>query len=683
MTQLTIPLLSEAFIETVESLERNQRSEYIFENLYRVMGGNENELFKYAVEARTHWEARCCSMLEYSTPSELYQAALEGRLPKVNLREKEVIHRLARALRNEAQLNDLSFDDNAAIECCNRAEALLQHINNKLELLWVYLALPQVMKKQNIRTEILIEINEKALALARELDAKEEEMQVLNSFGRICERNHDLVSSLQYYLKALDILNIIIKENNIDDSPRTIPQEYLMPKAVLLFSIGNCKGFLGDIRETITFCTQAAAYAARLEKDTINDFIHLLLARSYSTLGAFHTALEHVDIAGTIAKEVKSPYLLGKTKKFASSTYHKLGDFKRAVENGLLAMSYCKVYESQSEYLLLSTRVGAMMVSGGEQERAREFLNDLIVTMENVDPSLNLNLQKISAYRQLARIEVINRNWEKALFYLQFPLNAIEDEITLPQTIADTLIIAADAHIGAKMYDTALAFAGRILDIGLRSNDLSQQYAAHLQLSTIAELQQNTSLALYHHKEYHRIKEQLFNDESDQRNKNMLILLEEKEAIRIAHVERLRRYELEEEIGHLSTALVHRDQALKEIRSALRTMNSSNEQVEQFVQLLQTVLRTTERTTASISTKTHKTVDEIVEKKFPGLSRVQRELARFIVLGYSTKDIAGFMGISVQSVHTQRYRMRTRLSLADEESLDQIIKHAVKKEMKA
>ncbi len=678
MTKLTVPLDSQVFVSTVESLERSQRPEYIFENLLKVMGGNGNELFKYAVEARIHWESRCCAMLEYSNPQELYQAAMMGLLPKVNAREKEVIHRLARSIRNEAQLDDLSLTDELAIEGCYRAEALLKHINNKLELLWVYLALPQALKKRTLTTEILSEINHKALALAQELGAKEEEMQVLNSFGRISELNHDLASSLQYYLKALDILNGIIKENNIDDSPRTMPKEYLMPKAALLFSIGNCKGFLGDIRDTITFCTQAAAYASRLEKDTLIVFIHLLLARSYSTLGAYHTSIEHIVHAGAIAEEVNSPHLIGKTKQFAASTFHKLGDFQKGIEFGLQAMSFCKIYESHSNYLLISARVGAMMVSAGEFERAQKFLNDILASIENEDKSINLNLQRIAVFRQLARIEVHYKNWEKALFYLEFPMQVIEDELTLPQTVADTLIIATDAHIGAKMYDSAAGFAERILNIGLTSNDMHQQYIAHQQLATIAELQGNITVAYHHYKEFHRIKEQIFNDESDQRNKNMQILLEEKEALRIAQAERLRRYELEEEIGQLSTALVHREQALKEIRSTLRSMKSTNEHAEQVVQVLQSVIRSSENTTTTGSTKTYKLIDEAIAANFPKLSRVQRELCRFVALGHSTKDIARLMGISVESVHTQRYRIRTRLSLGDSISLDLVIKQAVK-----
>ena len=45
-------------------------------------------------------------------------------------------------------------------------------------------------------------------------------------------------------------------------------------------------------------------------------------------------------------------------------------------------------------------------------------------------------------------------------------------------------------------------------------------------------------------------------------------------------------FELEDEIGQLSSALVHREQSLKEIRTALRSMKTSNEHAEQVVHVL-------------------------------------------------------------------------------------------------
>lgn len=678
MIKLTIPLNSNQFIDTLESLDRSQRPEYIFENLWRVIGGNETLLVKYAIESRVYWENRCCSMLEYSSTEEFYSATLQGKLPKTDIREKEAILRLTRALCDEMRLNNQNLSDDTALEVYYKTEALLKHINNKNELLKVYVHLPNVLRKQNFPYEFLTDICTKALTISRELALQEYEMQALNNFGNICESNRDFNSAIGYYTQAHQILDAIIKENNIDNSAQHIPDEYLKPKATLLYSMGNCKGILGSVRDTVIYCSQAAEYAKRMETESLCVHIQLLLARAYSILGSQDTALEHLDTAASYAESMKSDFLTGQTKMFVAVTYSKLGDFKKAIEYGLEAIPVYKQYESISEYFIVCGRVGTMMVSAGEYERAKSFFTELLQSIENADPAINLEWQKLHILRELARISISNQDWNDALYNLQQPLQAIENENKLPHLVAETTVVATDAYIGASQYEKAAEYAEHTLRIGLQCNDLRNQYTAHQQLATIAEKKNDIATAYHHFKEFHRLKEQAFNDESDRRNKNMQMLLEEKEALRIAQAERLKRYELEDEIGQLSSALVYREQALKEIRSALRSMSQSNEQNEQVMQVLQTVLRTTERSTATISTKTYKTVDEMVEKKFPGLSRVQRELARFIVLGYSTKDIAGLMGISVQSVHTQRYRVRTRLGLGEDASLDQVIKMAVK-----
>ena len=677
MSKLTIPIDSHVFIETVESLDRNKRPEYIFEHLCRVMGGEENVLLPIAVEAREYWETRCCSMLEYASAAELYETAMQGKLPKVHTREKDVILRLSRALCDEARLHHLSPSDEIAVRNCYHAEALLKHINHKSGLLRLYIDFPHALRRRDVPYDFLVEISTKALELARETGEQEGELQVLNNLGHLGEVNNNFNQALGYYQQALSVLDTIISENTIDDSPHNIPKEYLMPKAVTLFNIANCNGILGDIRDAVKMGIQAAAYAARIEDDDVCVHIHLLLARSYGTLGIYHSALQHLIIASTIAKALNSPFLIGQTKLLTSVTYSKIDQFPKAIELGLQAIEAFKLYQPFTEYVIVCERIGTIMVAGGELERALELFHSTLNAIEEYKQPNNLDWQKALILRQLAQISVMKQDWAQALSYLTFPLLIADDKNYLPHLIAETFIIAADANIGARQFDRAAEFAGRTLEIGLQSNDVEKQYTAHQQLATIAEMQQDISTAYSHFKEFHRLKEQAFNTESDQRSKNMLLVLEEKEALRLAQTERLRRYELEEEIGQLTTALVHREQALKEIRTTLRTMKSSSEHAEEVVQVLQSVLRTSENTVTN-ATKTNKLLDEALEAAFPLLSRVQRDLCKYIAIGHSTKEIATMTGISVQSVHTQRYRVRQRIGLSESESLDYTIKQAVK-----
>ena len=48
---------------------------------------------------------------------------------------------------------------------------------------------------------------------------------------------------------------------------------------------------------------------------------------------------------------------------------------------------------------------------------------------------------------------------------------------------------------------------------------------------------------------------------------------------------------------------------------------------------------------------------------FPKLTRGDRKLCALLKLNLSSKEIARLMGISVESVHTTRYRLRKKLGL--------------------
>ncbi len=679
MIKLSTPIDFEFFVQTVEALDGNQRIEYIFENLNKVYGGDNSVLWKYAVESKLYWEKRCCTMLEYQSPEELYNQAFLGKLPKVEWREKVAIHRLARALQHYSRYSDITaLTDEPSITACYQAEALLKHINNKEELLALYIHFTFAMRQRDSQLEQLTEINNKALALATELGAKSEEMQVLSNFGHLRENIHDYPGALPYHKKAYGILESVIKESKINDSPRAIPEEYLLPMSILLFNLAHNYVILGNIREGISMCHQAAAYAQRLQSDNVAIHIQLVMARAYSILGAHNTALEHLFKAEEITESRNSPFLSGQNKIFIATVYSKMGEFSKAIEYGLKALPIYKAHESLATYLIIAGRVGGIMVSAGEFDNARVLLMELLEAIEKFDTTSNLVWHKTQILRNLAGIAIKCEQWDEALGFLQFPFDVLDDEGNLPQYIIETLIVGADALIGAKQYNRAAEFANRTLKISKESNDLQNQYIAHKQLAAIAENQGDFKAAFIHHKEFHSLKEQVFNTESDQRNKNMMILLEQQEAVRSAQAERIRRFELEDEIGQLSSALVHREQSLKEIRTALRSMKTSNEHAEQVVQVLQTVVRSSEKTATADSIKTYKQIDEKIVAAFPSLTKIQREVCRYITLGHSTKDIARLMNISAQSVNTQRYRIRTRLSLSESESLDIIVKQAVK-----
>jgi len=62
-----------------------------------------------------------------------------------------------------------------------------------------------------------------------------------------------------------------------------------------------------------------------------------------------------------------------------------------------------------------------------------------------------------------------------------------------------------------------------------------------------------------------------------------------------------------------------------------------------------------------------------LKERFPKLTQGDLKLCALIKLNFSSKDVARLMGISVESVHTTRYRLRKKLGLVNKENLVEFI----------
>ncbi|MGD1893539.1 MAG: helix-turn-helix transcriptional regulator [Cyclobacteriaceae bacterium] len=62
-----------------------------------------------------------------------------------------------------------------------------------------------------------------------------------------------------------------------------------------------------------------------------------------------------------------------------------------------------------------------------------------------------------------------------------------------------------------------------------------------------------------------------------------------------------------------------------------------------------------------------------LQESFPGLSQHDHKICALIKLNFSSKDMARLLGISVESVHTTRYRLRKKLGLDRKINLEDFI----------
>ncbi len=109
-------------------------------------------------------------------------------------------------------------------------------------------------------------------------------------------------------------------------------------------------------------------------------------------------------------------------------------------------------------------------------------------------------------------------------------LEHFEHSLALSRTIAYTYTqIYALRHIGkvhqdAGHYDVAISYLQRALEAAETADATSERFACHQNLSQTYEAEGELAKALHHHKEFHRLKEQVFNAKADQTIKSLQLI---------------------------------------------------------------------------------------------------------------------------------------------------------------
>lgn len=106
---------------------------------------------------------------------------------------------------------------------------------------------------------------------------------------------------------------------------------------------------------------------------------------------------------------------------------------------------------------------------------------------------------------------------------------------------------------------------------------------------------------------------------------------------------------------------------------------SDSKDVKQFVKLLTMKLQEQIKTEEKVS-KIHKKIETVSKgfnekliKLYPELSKNQRDFCVLLRLNLSIKEIASIKNVTIDSVKSMRYRIRTKLGLQSGEELEQFI----------
>ncbi len=129
------------------------------------------------------------------------------------------------------------------------------------------------------------------------------------------------------------------------------------------------------------------------------------------------------------------------------------------------------------------------------------------------------------------------------------------------------------------------------------------------------------------------------------------------------------------ELTSSALQLIEKEEFIKKLKENIHTTSTSSN-----IKMINQMIKSAESSTSNKweefearFTSINQNFYKNLKNKCPGLSQKDLKVCALIKLNFSSKDMASLLGISVESVHTSRYRLRKKLNLERSENLSDFI----------
>jgi signal transduction histidine kinase len=394
--------------------------------------------------------------------------------------------------------------------------------------------------------------------MKEQLKELEEQLQTLTQNG------NDTVETVDILIKMAEILGVDNPKRAIEVTEKAYEiakkLSYAHGRAYSAGYMGFAHYMLSNHELALAKLKEAFQYFEKSEDRlglarTLNG-----LASVQHSLGNYHTALDNAFQALKILEDIGHESGVAWSLHGIGGGYHDIGDYENAIQSYLKSL---KIFEK------LGKEVG--------EARALNGIGTVYQGMDDYELAQHYQLKclemfrklgnKIGEARALSDLGIIAQNSgdeAQALEYHQQSLK-IREEIGNRQSQTTSLINIGKLYIQQKKISQAIEILKKALSIAEEIKVKPRIYQAHQALSEACELQGNLSKALFHHKKFHRIREEVTGDEANTKLKNLQISFEVEKSEKEAEIARLKNVELKEKNDQLEKLLTE----LKETQGQL------------------------------------------------------------------------------------------------------------------
>ncbi|MCB9420665.1 MAG: tetratricopeptide repeat protein [Ardenticatenaceae bacterium] len=330
-------------------------------------------------------------------------------------------------------------------------------------------------------------------------------------------------------------------------------------------------GLAGSLRSLIAFNTDTGDYSQalsqslqaleilekipdeKIETRRIKIDVLGVVSWTYRCLGDYAVSAEYAMKGLKIAKTIGERQYESGPLNILSVIYAESNDLSAALEVGQKFVQYCHEDGNiRGESIGLNNMAMTYLELGNGEQALATCQQSLRLAQEN-----GIEGVIITALSTLGEIYLGIENLVSAEEYLLQALKMAHDKKARPDEL-QCLINLGKVYQYQQNNQDALSTLQKGLSLSQTANDRRSQFQCHQLLSEVYERQGDLVKALHHFKQYHLVKEEVFNETADHKLKNLRISHEVETLKKESEIHRLKNVELQaalEQVKQLSGLL--------------------------------------------------------------------------------------------------------------------------------